>query len=413
MAYPYGTRGAPTVGGGLPGLPRRRSRAVPPSAVFDLGAYRIITANNTGVRVINLATGETEAQYASPSNTSFFDLSVSHDQKYAIVSYEGSSSSRNGAMALLALPDLTPLSALTIVRNGETVGTGTARGVAIHSGLEMIAVGGYGRDRTSAVYTFQELLSGSGGTLDSLTPALTWQCSPTSMGNSDVTSTLRWNWQGDLIAQALSNVSGTASSGNGDYQRCVLSFGDFTPVLSIPSPAWAGASGAAATTLEFTNDGRALVAGLTYNVSSTTGSQSMIYKFDYSGGAYNSHELLWSSAVNSNANALNRIAAASDGESVFVLTNTGTGSTLTPTVFEIPLDGSTPVQQTDALPDTTLSDAVMSVDAKVRMCTVVGTRVGSFPRGRNGPFFPPERDGIILRRTDVSSMRYILGGDLA
>lgn len=183
--YPYGTKGPPAVGGGLPGLPRRRAPDPKPDKTeVNLKDYRIIIAQANGLQMYR-ADGELLAEgLAGSALDTRTNMCVDYAQGLMLL-IDSTGSATTTTATLYDTQDLSVVSQV-----GGVSGFAISQG-AVSTKLGLVALTSGAELR---VFSLHDFISANGGNIGSLTPVLNDSL------YGDLTGGIAWNPQGTLLA---------------------------------------------------------------------------------------------------------------------------------------------------------------------------------------------------------------------
>lgn len=195
MTYPYGTHGAPAVGGGLPGLPRRGEDAPAPSPgqFVDLSAYKYLVLKMNSIAMFD-GMGELIAYeifpYSLPVES---QIALDYGQELFILT----AGDVTAALRNLTVYSTKDLSVVSKVMLNESYTSSTRpTQAAIHTGLGLVAISSRS---TVRVYSLSDILNADGGNISDLTPVSDISELPSGDGAEHG---LEWNTQGTLLARS-------------------------------------------------------------------------------------------------------------------------------------------------------------------------------------------------------------------
>lgn len=224
MTYPYGTHGAPAVGGGLPGLPRRKEIQTAPQEEWRFSPYRVISvingsaSNPAPMEILDVSGSVVENRTLQPGQIS--PMSVSEDEALvALVSSGHANSSTAGKIYILDASDLSSVSEVSLDIPMASI---QGAGIAISRTNDAVAL--Y-RSTTASIdfYMLSEILAADGGSISDLEPFFSEP--------SDIARLfMGWNKPGNLF------ICGTAPLSASSGAKFVRRWPDWGVIHEVTSP---------------------------------------------------------------------------------------------------------------------------------------------------------------------------------
>lgn len=202
MTYPYGMHNMPAVGGGLPGLPRRRSTKQDKEGL-DLSAYRIMALQASSMALFDGFGNKIEEDVFPYTQPSEAIPSLDYGQRLcAIVAGESVTRlSRN--LTIYDTKDLSIVSRVTITEN--VASNNIVRQIGIHAELGLVALSSLVDIR---IFSLSDMIAANGADLSSLTPLYTFNSSNPLSGGNGAEFGCRWNPQGTLFVAFKHGLNG-------------------------------------------------------------------------------------------------------------------------------------------------------------------------------------------------------------